>query len=237
MKSCEIAPINGCKSGSVLSIIAALFSPLTVPTIYRDEMGWPIDRQFISLFSLISPKELPEIKIACNQIEDELAPSGRKVNLDAGYLDYDKVVLASAKYNAHKIYLDHGIYADLTLSFHRGVFEPSAYAFPDFKSGAYNSVFFHIRCKYKGQMRRWLSEIRSNESIFRLLRIQGQVVGANQPFSCTPGNFHFTGKVSFLRLWEREPSAWRRRTFQSMREENRTQSRTGQQQGYHLKAC
>ncbi|HNR66495.1 MAG TPA: DUF4416 family protein [bacterium] len=132
--------------------------PFDCTDYYRDEMGWPIDRQFISLFSLISPKELPEIKIACNQIEDELAPSGRKVNLDAGYLDYDKVVLASAKYNAHKIYLDHGIYADLTLSFHRGVFEPSAYAFPDFKSGAYNSVFFHIRCKYKGQMRRWLSE-------------------------------------------------------------------------------
>ncbi|MBN1542464.1 DUF4416 family protein [candidate division KSB1 bacterium] len=123
---------------------------------YRQEMGWPIWRQFISASRLISPKELALIKIECNRIEDELALAGRKVNLDPGYLDYDKVVLASAKYNGHKIYLDLGIYADLTLHFQRGSFVPSPYAFPDFKDGRYDPIFSHIRSKYKGQVRKLL---------------------------------------------------------------------------------
>ena len=83
---------------------------------YKAEMGWPIFRKFVSFHNLINPNELAQIKIETNQIEKELAVAGkRKVNLDPGYMDYHKVVLASAKCNAQKIYLDHGIYADPTL--------------------------------------------------------------------------------------------------------------------------
>ena len=63
-------------------------------------------------------------------------------------------MLASAKYNGHKIYLDLGIYADLTMRYERGHYLPSAYAFPDFKSGHYDAALLHIRARYKGQLRR-----------------------------------------------------------------------------------
>ena len=129
--------------------------PFTVTDYYVTEMGSPIFRQFVSFRELIHPARLPQIKIDCNAIEDQLAFSGsRKVNLDPGYMDYDKLVLASAKYNGHKIYLDLGIYADLTLRFERGGYQAAPYAFPDFKSGRYEEAFLHIRAKYKGQMRR-----------------------------------------------------------------------------------
>lgn len=129
--------------------------PFDITNYYVPEMGSPISRLFFAFRNLINPKALARIKIECNAIEDRLASDGqRKVNLDPGYLDYDKFVLASAKYAGHKIYLDLGIYADTTLMYRKGQFYPSDFCFPDFKSGVYNEVFLHIRARYKGQVRK-----------------------------------------------------------------------------------
>ncbi len=131
--------------------------PFDCTDYYVAEMGSPIYRQFISFQEMRSPSCLAKIKLECNHVEERLAVDGqRKVNLDPGYMDYDKFVLASAKYNAHKIYLDLGIYADLTLRYERGHYKPSEYAFPDFKSGRYDDAFLHIRARFKGQLRRLL---------------------------------------------------------------------------------
>lgn len=122
---------------------------------YRPEMGWPIYRIFWSFEQLINPKEIARIKIECHVIEDQLAVQGnRKVNLDAGYMDYDKVVLASAKYNGQKVYLDFGIYADLTLRYEKGNYHPFPWSFPDFKSGTYNKTFLRMREIYKLQLKK-----------------------------------------------------------------------------------
>ncbi len=121
---------------------------------YKTEMGWPIFRRFVSFQQLINPGELAGIKIATNEIEANFAVCGaRKVNLDPGYMDFNKVVLASAKFSGQKIYLNDGIYADPTLWFEKGEFEPYAWAFPDFKSGEYNAAFAHIRTLYKNKIR------------------------------------------------------------------------------------
>ncbi len=129
--------------------------PFDVTDYYIPEMGTPIYRLFYSFKELINPKNLASIKIICNEIEDKNAHKGnRKVNIDPGYLDYDKLVLASAKYNAHKIYLDLGIWADLTLTYCGGHYIPSQYCFPDFKNGLYEKEILFIRAKYKGQLRK-----------------------------------------------------------------------------------
>ena len=52
-----------------------------------------------------------------------------------------------------KIYLDQGIYADLTLTFERGEFHVVENTFPDFKSGNYNHVFIKFRKTYKSQLK------------------------------------------------------------------------------------
>lgn len=75
------------------------------------------------------------------------------VNLDVGYLDFHKLVLASAKYNGQKIYLDQGIYADPTLYFEGGQFHAFENTFPDFKSNTYHEVFLKIRNTYKAQIK------------------------------------------------------------------------------------
>jgi len=121
-----------------------------VSDYYKGEMGGTIFRKFISFTNLIDPCELVKIKIKTNEIEDLVAVNGkRKVNLDPGYMDFNKVILASAKYNGQKIYLDLGIYADPTLCFEKGNFNPYPYSFPDFKTGEYNETFLQIRALYK----------------------------------------------------------------------------------------
>ncbi len=123
-----------------------------VSEYYKPEMGWPIFRLFWSFEKLINPNEIARIKIECNAIEDKLTVNGnRKINLDPGYMDYDKIVLASAKYNWQKIYLDQGIYADITLHYEKGKYHPFPWSFPDFKTGVYNPTFMKIRELYKHQ--------------------------------------------------------------------------------------
>jgi hypothetical protein len=128
--------------------------PFEVTDYYREEMGDPIRRIFVSFQDLIDPGQLAGIKIEANAIEDALAVDGRrKVNLDPGYMDVCKVVLASAKYNGQKIYLADGIYADPTLHYEKGHFHPYPWSFPDFKTGRYETFFLRIRELYKAGRR------------------------------------------------------------------------------------
>ena len=114
-------------------------------------MGKNIFRLFVSFKKLISPEEIVESKLLSNKIENELAIDGkRKINLDPGYMDYHKIVLASAKFGGQKIYIAKGIYGDLTLYYKKG-WKPFDWGFPDFKSGIYNDYLLHIRTLYKKQ--------------------------------------------------------------------------------------
>lgn len=126
----------------------------TVSDYYFPEMGSPLFRKFYSFAALIQPDRLAAIKTACNEIEDSLRTGGkRNVNLDPGYLDYDKLVLASAKYNGSKVYLAHGIWADLTLHYEKGNFRPYPWSFPDFKNDNYYQTLLSMRSIYKKQLR------------------------------------------------------------------------------------
>ena len=128
--------------------------PFDVTDYYEPEMGSPIFRRLISLTEMKDPIALAPAKLTTNEIELQLAThSRRKVNLDIGYLDYDKVVLASAKYGIHKIYIGHGIYADMALHYEKGRFSPYPWAFLDFRENRYYRDFMEIRICYKQQMK------------------------------------------------------------------------------------
>jgi len=128
--------------------------PFTATHYYDEEMGGPIHRKFFSFDALMDPGELGRLKNLCNDIEDDLSVDGRRrVNLDLGYLDLHKLILASAKYNGQKIYVSEGIYADPTLIYESGSFQPVENTFPDFKSGDYNPVLIEYRERLKRQLR------------------------------------------------------------------------------------
>ncbi|MFW6414029.1 MAG: DUF4416 family protein [Verrucomicrobiota bacterium] len=121
---------------------------------YYPEMGPELKREFVSFANLQSPAELSSFKLLTNSIEQQSCHlDKRTVNIDVGYLDLHKIVLASTKPAPHKIYLDKGIWADMTLMFHRGDFEGFAWTFPDFKAGNYNDFFRQVRELYKKALR------------------------------------------------------------------------------------
>ena len=127
-----------------------------VTAYYAPEMGDPLYRRLVSFETLLPPTVSAEMKLRCNAIEDTLACEGKRiVNLDAGYLDNNKVVLASAKGAGQKIYLDKGIYADFVGRYKGGRYQPFDWTFPDFRDGRYDQELMTMRRIYLEQMRRW----------------------------------------------------------------------------------
>ena len=69
----------------------------------------------------------------------------RTVNIDPGYVDGARLILASTKDHAHRIWLRDGIYAEVTLRWRFGKWVSFDYTFPDFKSGVYDGFFTEVR--------------------------------------------------------------------------------------------
>ena len=123
---------------------------------YETEMGANLMRRLVAFAPLRGPGDLPEAKLACNAIEAALpGPTGRQVNLDVGYLDHNKIVLASAKAAGQKIYLRAGIYADLVARYAQGRYLPFAWTFPDFKDARYDAELGELRGHYLQQIKDW----------------------------------------------------------------------------------
>ena len=124
---------------------------------YNDTMGRPIQRQFLGFAQLVDASELARIKLKTNELEAEIARGytqvERPVNLDPGYLEEAKIVLASTKNFYHRILLSGGIYAEVTLHFEGGEWRPFPWTFPDFRTGRYNSFFSSLRSIYRKQIK------------------------------------------------------------------------------------
>ena len=117
---------------------------------YSDEMGPSLDRLVVSFEPLCEATDIVQVKLDTAAIEEDLSAGGaRRVNIDPGYMDYYKIVLASFKEGPQKIYLGRGVYADPILLFFEGEFGPLPWTFPDFKSGEYRNDFREIRALYK----------------------------------------------------------------------------------------
>jgi hypothetical protein len=128
--------------------------PFDMTRYYEPEMGTELHRRLVSFFHLVPPESLPGAKHACNAIEDRTAgEKGRLVNLDVGYLDHGKIVLASFKAAGQKIYLENGVWADMIARFRGGRYCPFEWTFPDFRDGRYDQELLQIRKIYLSQLR------------------------------------------------------------------------------------
>lgn len=142
--------------------------PFDFTDYYCMEMGHSLVRKFVSFAELIDPGILSDIKTRTNELERAFAdnpdcsarvPSGesdgksqrRRVNLDPGYLSLDKLVLATTKNFAHRIYLGRGIYGEVTLNFREGGCVYFDWTYPDFKSSKYTHFLLEARRLLKAQ--------------------------------------------------------------------------------------
>jgi len=121
---------------------------------YAPEFGPDLQRVIVTFERLVGPGDLPAIKRRTNELEWSLsAEEKRRVNIDPGYVSLGKMVLASTKDHAHRLYLAQGVYAEGTLTYQRGRFRPWPWTYPDYASERYCTMFDEIRQRYKAQLR------------------------------------------------------------------------------------
>ena len=128
--------------------------PFDHTAYYAGEFGQNLLRQIVAFRNLIPPDSLAEIKLITNAIEMTGTLQGRRqVNLDPGYISLGKLVLATTKDYSHRIYLGRGIYAEVTLQYKRGEFQPWEWTYPDYASHGYRKICGEIRAIYANQLR------------------------------------------------------------------------------------
>jgi hypothetical protein len=126
----------------------------TFTNYYGDEMGEDLRKQFLSFEKLIMPDQLADIKNSSNKIEAKYSANGKRtVNLDPGYLEESKLILASTKNFSHRIYLKDGIWAELTLSYASGKFVTHPWTYPDYATELAFEFLREVREIYIGQLK------------------------------------------------------------------------------------
>lgn len=120
---------------------------------YQEEMGFNLKKKFICFKDLMSPEDIDSIKISTNELEKKYSVEDKRlVNIDPGYISNSKLILASTKDYYHRIYLGNGIYAEVTLFFQKGSFQPLPWTYPDYKTNASLNIFNRIREIYRKQL-------------------------------------------------------------------------------------
>lgn len=120
---------------------------------YSQEMGKTLFRKFVSFKRLRKPSDFINIKLFCIKLENKFAKNKRRrINIDPGYINDAKLVLTTTKDFAHRIYLNKGVFAEVTLSFADGKFNYFPTTFSDYKTPQYINIFMSIRKKYHKQI-------------------------------------------------------------------------------------
>lgn len=117
---------------------------------YADEMGSDLHKQFLILAGNFDPAGLPHAKLQSNAWENELAQQAtfaetRPLNIDPGYLTLTKLVLASCKDRAHRIYLSSGIYAEECLYYLGHGWQARPWTYPDYQRADFHAFFDQAR--------------------------------------------------------------------------------------------
>jgi len=116
---------------------------------YQEEMGSPLYKIYVSFKNTIDPVLLPDVKHFTNDIEASWADNNsRRVNLDPGYIEPAKLVLASTKNYSHRIYLAKGIYGDVQLVWRHNRFQFNPWTYPDYKEDKVVAFFTTVRNVY-----------------------------------------------------------------------------------------
>jgi hypothetical protein len=132
--------------------------PFDLTDYYAPQMGTGLLRRFVTLGPMQKPDPLADWKLTTNAIEQRFARErsadvARPVNLDPGYVASPKLVLASMKNFAHRVYLRDRVYAEVTLVYRNG-WQTMPWTFPDFASGRYDAFLTAVRDQLRRELTR-----------------------------------------------------------------------------------
>lgn len=122
---------------------------------YLKEMGKDLKKIFISFSKLVMPNLLAQIKNDTNRIESFFTTAGnRNVNIDPGYIEESKLVLASTKNFSHRIYIGESIWAEVTLSYQNNKFVTHPWTYPDYAENDIKTFLDSVRDLYRKQLKK-----------------------------------------------------------------------------------
>ena len=141
----------------VLTLESEDFPFETFTDYYATTMGETLPKRLWAFEKLINPDALPKIKCLTNDWEEEFKSLTdhsveRPLNIDPGYIDLGKLILASTKDHAHRIYMSGGIFAETTLMYTQKQWKPLPWTYPDYQSIGYQQ--FLTRCREYLQSKR-----------------------------------------------------------------------------------
>jgi hypothetical protein len=126
-------------------------------TYYNSTMGESLHKQLLAFHRLVDPACLPDFKLWTNALEAELATSAlyleaRPLNLDPGVLVLGKFLLATTKDQQHRVYLRDGIFAEVTLRFQAGAWEPWPWTYADYREPFVRDWLLEARQFYRKRL-------------------------------------------------------------------------------------
>ena len=122
---------------------------------YVKEMGANLKKRFFCFEKLHPIDCFVDYKLLSLRLESRfMKDDKRTVNIDPGYLELAKLVLASTKNFDHRVYLNKGIYADVQLRYHGGGFIANVWTYPDYKEKGVVEFFTKIRSSYLNELRK-----------------------------------------------------------------------------------
>ncbi|HLW63714.1 MAG TPA: DUF4416 family protein [Gemmataceae bacterium] len=130
---------------------------------YDSTMGADLQKQ-LWVFERLAPLDsLALYKTATIRLEEELAASGnypepRPLNLDPGFLNLGKFMLATTKDKDHRIYLRDGIFSEVTLRYCDKEYVPWPWTYADYRERHVRDFLNRTREYYKERLKE-LAEI------------------------------------------------------------------------------
>ena len=130
-------------------------------TYYDDEIGGEGMRRIYSFKELVDPSRQADIKIRTNEIEASFSEGGkRKINLDPGFINHGRLLLATTKETGFRIPLKDGIYTELTLFWARGGWQKLPWTYRDYQSEKVQNFITKVRKNYLAERRKNITKQR-----------------------------------------------------------------------------
>lgn len=121
---------------------------------YDEELGGEGLRRIYSFKQTVDASRQAEIKEMTNEFERILSVDGnRKINLDPGFINHGRLMLATTKKAGFRIPLSNGIYTELTLFYARGEWHKFPWTYRDYQSERVQKFLTEVRNKYLAERR------------------------------------------------------------------------------------
>ena len=119
---------------------------------YDEELGGEGLRRIYSFKALVEPDRQAEIKKFTNALEAKYSQDGKRlINLDPGFINHGRLMLATTKEAGFRIPLSDGIYTELTLFYARGGWHKLPWTYRDYQSERVQKFITEVRAEYLKQ--------------------------------------------------------------------------------------